>query len=822
MLRWTFNLLLAAFLATTVAAAIAVWYLIPGLPAVDALRDMRLQVPMRVYTGDGVLIGEFGEKRRIPVSLTEVPDIVIKAFLDAEDDRFYEHPGVDWQGIIRATASELRRGDRGQGGSTITQQVARAYFLSPEKTYIRKIREMLLALKIEKELSKDEILALYLNTIFLGQRAYGIGAAAQVYYGKGLAELSLAEVATIAGIPPAPSAYNPVTGPKEAAKRRGYVLRRLLEKQHISREQYDAAMAEPIATRVHSMRLEAEAPDVAEMVRLQMVAKYGEEAAMTSGYRVYTTVDSKLQTAATRALRGSLMDYDRRHGYRGPERHVDLPPNATELHWQQALRGTPVIGGLIPALVTRVDDQAVGAYTALHGPVEIGWRGLSWAAPYIDKDHRGRAPRKAADVLKVGDVIRVQLDETVPEEDAKGAKAGEKSKDAKQDGAPHWRLAQVPVVQGALVSISTSDGAIQAMVGGFDFQQSKFNRVTQALRQPGSNFKPFLYSAALDAGFTPASLINDAPVVFDTPGGVNPIWRPENYGGEYQGPTRLREALSASRNLVSIRLLSAIGIDYVADYARRFGFPNERLPRDLALALGTGVATPLEVVRGYSVFANGGYLVDPHLIKRIETSDGVLVMEADPVRVCAECEPVGSGPSTVADPMLRPARVAPRVIGAENAWMMNSMMQDVIKAGTARRALALKRKDLAGKTGTTNEQRDAWFSGFNANVATTVWVGFDQVQPLGKDETGARAALPMWMNYMSVALEGMEEATMPQPQDLVTVRIDPDTGNLARSSDAEAVYETFRSNEIPVQESEDAALGRGNGGPDVQGPEQLF
>ncbi|MCC6715097.1 MAG: penicillin-binding protein 1A [Gammaproteobacteria bacterium] len=822
MLRWTFNLLLAAFLVATAAAAIVVWYLVPGLPAVDALRDMRLQVPMRVYTGDGVLIGEFGEKRRIPVSLTEVPDIVVKAFLDAEDDRFYEHPGVDWQGIIRATASELRRGDRGQGGSTITQQVARAYFLSPEKTYIRKIREMLLALKIEKELSKDEILALYLNTIFLGQRAYGIGAAAQVYYGKGLSELTLAEVATIAGIPPAPSAYNPVTSPKEALKRRSYVLRRLLEKQHISREQYDLAMAEPIETRVHGLRLEAEAPDIAEMVRQQMVEKYGEETAMTSGYRVYTSVDSKLQAAATRALRGALMEYDRRHGYRGPERNVQLPPDSTASHWQQALQGIPALGGLQPAIVTRVGEQTVGAYTAAHGTIEIGWRGLSWAAPYVDKDHRGRAPRTAADILKPGDVIRVQLEETASEGEAKDAAAAEKGAEAGRDDEPRWRLVQVPVVQGALVSISASDGAIQAMVGGFDFQQSKFNRVTQALRQPGSNFKPFLYSAALDAGFTPASLINDAPVVFDTPGGVNPIWRPENYGGEYNGPTRLREALSASRNLVSIRLLSAVGIDYVADYARRFGFANERLPRDLSLALGTGVATPLEVVRGYSVFANGGYLVDPYLIKRVETIDGVLVMEADPVRVCTECETAASGSSLSVDPMMRPARIAPRVIGADNAWMMNSMMQDVIKAGTARRALALKRKDLAGKTGTTNEQRDAWFSGFNAKVATTVWVGFDQVQPLGRDETGARAALPMWMKYMSVALDGMEEATMPQPQDLVTVRIDPATGNLARSSDADAVYETFRSNEIPLQDSDDAALGHGADVPADQGPEQLF
>jgi penicillin-binding protein 1A len=816
MLRWAFNFLLGGFLIATIAAAAVVWYLLPGLPPVNALRDMRLQVPMRVYTQDGVLIGEFGEKRRIPVKLDEVPDIVIKAFLDAEDDRFYQHPGVDWQGIIRATASELRRGDRGQGGSTITQQIARAYFLSPEKTYIRKLREILLALKIEQELTKDEILALYLNTIFLGQRAYGIGAAANVYYGKTLAELSLAEVATIAGIPPAPSAYNPVTGPNEAKKRRAYVLRRLLENGHITQTQFEEAAAAPIETTVHNLRLEADAPEVAELARLQIAAKYGDEAAITSGYRVYTTVDSKLQAAATTALRKALMDYDRRHGYRGPERHVDLPADAGETQWRLALRGMQTFGGLSPAVVTLVDGQRVRAFSSLHGEIEIGWRGLSWATPYLDKDARGRPPKTAGEILKVGDIIRIRPllaekdEEKAASDDAEAASA-----------AAQWALAQLPVVQGALVSMDPNNGSIRALVGGFDFNQSKFNRATQAFRQPGSNFKPFLYSAALDAGFTPASLINDAPVVFDTPAGVDPVWRPENYSGEYRGPTRLREALSASRNLVSIRLLNAVGIEYVAEFAKRFGFVDERLPRDLSLALGTGVATPLEVVRGYGVFANGGFRVDPYLIDRVETPEGTVVMKANPATVCRQCEAVSTltDSASVEQP---PAKIAPRVISADNAWMMNSMMQDVIKQGTAKRALAMKRRDIAGKTGTTNEQRDAWFSGFNARVATTVWMGFDQVQPLGKDETGARAALPMWIDYMSVALQGMEESTLPQPSDLVTVRIDPDTGKVARPDDEDAVSETFRTGDAPTRTTDDPDLGGIGDGSAAGAPEQLF
>lgn len=813
MLRWAFNFILGGFLLATIAAGAVVWYLLPGLPPVNALRDMRLQVPMRVYTQDGVLIGEFGEKRRIPVKLNEVPDIVIKAFLDAEDDRFYQHPGVDWQGIIRATASELRRGDRGQGGSTITQQIARAYFLSPEKTYTRKLREIMLALKIEKELSKDEILALYLNTIFLGQRAYGIGAAANVYYGKTLSELTLAEVATIAGIPPAPSAYNPVTGPKEAQKRRAYVLRRLLENGHISQAQFDEASVASIETTVHNLKLEGQAPEVAELARLQIAAKYGEEAAITSGFRVFTTVDSRLQTAATLSLRRALLDYDRRHGYRGPERHVDLPADAGEAQWRLALRGTQTVGELTAAVVTAVEGQKLRAFSSVHGSVEIGWRGLSWAAPYLDKDARGPAPKAANDIVKVGDIIRIRPLNATSETVETGEGAG--------SAAEGWALTQVPVVQGAMVSMDPNNGAIQSLVGGFDFERSKFNRATQAFRQPGSNFKPFLYSAALDAGFTPASLINDAPVVFDTPAGAEPVWRPENYSGEYRGPTRLREALSASRNLVSIRLLNAVGIDYVAEYAKRFGFVDERLPRDLSLALGTGVTTPLEVVRGYAVFANGGYRVDPYLIERVETPEGNVVMKANPATVCRQCE-AASALTATARSELPPAKIAPRVISADNAWMMNSMMQDVIKLGTAKRALAMKRSDIAGKTGTTNEQRDAWFSGFNARVVTTVWMGFDQVQPLGKEETGARAALPMWIDYMSIALKDMEESTLPQPADLVTVRIDPSTGKVASPEDENAVSETFRSNDAPTRSAEDPDLGGIGDGSAAGAPEQLF
>lgn len=813
MLRWTFNALFAAFLFAIIAVVGVVAYLVPSLPAVEVLRDVRLQVPLRIYTREGAFLGEFGEKRRIPVRLADVPDIVVFAFLDAEDDRFFDHPGVDWHGTIRAAIAELRKGDRRQGGSTITQQVARAYFLTPEKTYVRKLREILLALKIEKELSKTQILELYLNTIFLGQRAYGIGAAAQVYYGKSLGDLTLDQVATLAGIPPAPTRYNPVHSPAAARERRGYVLRRLLEKRHIGEAQYAEAVSAPIDTRIHTLQPEVDAPHIAEMVRLAMIEKFGEEAATTSGYRVYTTVDGRLQAAANTALRAGVLEYDQRHGYRGAERHVELPPGAGETQWRLAVAGTPSVGGLSAAVVTRLEQRSIGAYSAEHGALQIDWAGLSWARPYVDRDRRGPAPKTAADIVRVGDLIRVhQVPSAEKAETKRSAGAG-------ADASPPliWRLAQIPAVEGALVSLSPDDGSIKALVGGFDFNQSKFNRAVQAFRQPGSNFKPFLYSAALESGFTPASLINDAPVVFDAPG-LDATWRPENYTGEYIGPTRLREALIASRNLVSIRLLRAIGIDYAAEYVRRFGFVDARLPRDLSLALGTGAATPVEMARGYAVFANGGFSIEPYFIERVEDERREVVAQADPLRVCRDCEESAARGSAESGVPVS-ARSAPRVIGAENTWMMTSMMQDVIKFGTAKRAQALKRRDLAGKTGTTNEQRDAWFSGYTTRVATTVWVGFDQSLPLGKEETGARVALPPWISFMRTALEGMPDETLPQPQGLVTVRIDPVTGALAGSRRDDAIFETFRSNQVPSRNMEDPGVGGAGGG---ALPQQLF
>lgn len=822
MLRWTFNLLLSLSVLALLAGIGVVGYLLPGLPPVEGLRDVRLQVPMRVYTADGALIGEFGEKRRSPVRLAEVPDIMVKAFLDAEDDRFYEHPGVDWQGLVRAVISLALSGEKKQGGGTITMQVAREYFLYKEKSYERKAREILLALKIEQVFTKDEILELYLNTIFLGQRAYGVGAAAEVYYGADLNGLTLDQVAMIAGLAQRPSEDNPVRNAKTAEHRRAYVLRRLLEKEHIIREQYDQAMRAPVETVVHGLKIVADAPDVAEMVRADMLERYGEDA-YTAGYRVYTTVDSRLQTAANGALRKALIDYDRRHGYRGPERHVDLPASAEESQWQSRLISMASIGGLDPALVVSVEEQSIQAYTRDAGLIRIEWPGLSWAVPYVSKDRRGPPPKKAADIVKPGDIVRVQQVAVEPDAEEKGAR--QVAINAPQ--ALMWRLAQVPAVQGALVSLSPEDGAIKALVGGFDFAASKFNRATQAYRQPGSNFKPFLYSAALDAGFTPASLINDAPIVFDAPG-LDATWRPENYTGEYVGPTRLREALTASRNLVSIRLLRAIGIDYALDYVSRFGFDAQRLPRNLSLALGTPALTPLEVAAGYTVFANGGFRIEPHFISRIETADGNGVMQAEPARACRECEsaalpatdPPGARSPAETEPP-RAARLARRVINAENCWMMTSIMRDVIFAGTARRALALKRQDLAGKTGTTNDQKDAWFSGFNTQLETTVWVGFDQVQPLGRNETGARAALPMWIQYMRAALENTPESLLAQPPGLVTVRIDPATGLLAATAEEDAIFETFRIDQVPKRSTGEGAYVGGDGGAPAT-PAQLF
>ena len=815
MIRLTAAFRVIGILALLVALALALGaggvylYLTPTLPSAEILRDVRLQVPLRVYTRDGKLIAEFGEKRRTPLRLDQVPERMVQAFVAGEDDRFYEHPGVDWEGLTRAVWHLLRTGEKGPGGSTITMQVARNFFLSREKTYLRKLNEILLALKIEREFTKDEILELYVNKIFLGQRAYGVGAAAQVYYGRPIRELSLAQLAMIAGLPKAPSRFNPIANPERGVVRRNYVLRRMFELGDIEEAEYDEARNAPVTAKIHGLTVEVEAPYVAEMVRAHMEATYVADA-YTAGYEVYTTLDGRLQHAANAALRQTLMEYDARHGYRGPERRLAPGEGARSL--EEALAEFPTVGGLLPALVTSVGERVVAAHAKGAGPIEIPFESMEWARPYIDEDRRGRKPESAAAVVQAGDVIRVRLTEN------------------------GWRFSQLPEVEGALVSLDPNDGAIVALTGGFDFYRSKFNRVTQAERQPGSSFKPFIYSAALEHGYTPASIINDAPVVFEDPS-LKSAWRPENYGGKFFGPTRLRVALYKSRNLVSIRLLRDIGIDFALDHIARFGIDVQRLPQGLSLALGSGELTPLELAAGYSVLANGGYAVEPYFIGRVLDRDGMSPFTAAPLVVCRDCgeeeatvvptstAPAGAaGASTgsSAEPGAgspRSVRPAPRVVDARNAWLMYSMMRDVIRRGTGRKARVLERGDLAGKTGTTNDLHDAWFSGFSPDLVATAWIGFDRFRPLGQRETGARAALPMWIAYMKEALKGTRERSIQPPRGIVTVRIDPETGEVAGASHEGVVFESFRRERVPPGLAERVSEG-GSGAETVA--EELF
>jgi len=802
-------------------------YLAPKLPDIDTLKDVRLQVPLRIYSSDGKLIAEYGEMKRIPLRYDQIPKQMIQAILAAEDNRFFEHPGVDYQGIIRAALHLIRTGNRGQGGSTITMQVARNFFLSREKTYTRKINEILLSLKIERELSKEEILELYLNKIYLGKRAYGAAAAAQVYYGKDLDQLNLPQLAMIAGLPKAPSAYNPIVNPERAILRRNYVLRRMHELEFITDEQFKEAMNAPVSAEEHAFGTELDAPYLAEMVRSEMLDRYGKDA-YTFGYSVYTTVDSRLQKAANRSLHKNLIAYEHRHGYRGPESHVELGDDAGSKEWREALKDTGSIGGLLPAVVVSVNDKEAVFSLEDGNPHTLPMDGMKWARRYINDNSMGNEPEKPADVLKVGDIIRVE-----------------------QAADGQWQLSQVPEVSGAVVSLHPNDGAVLALTGGFDYFQSKFNRATQAERQPGSNFKPFLYSAALANGFTPATIINDAPVVFED-SALESEWRPENYSGRFFGPTRLREALVHSRNLVSIRILQSIGVNTAINYVKNFGFPVDRLPRDLSLALGSATLTPYEVVRGYATFANGGFLINPYFIQRIEGSEGKLLYEANPAIACDEqchkkleneqelaaqmeadmqsgAEPEKQAADTEADMATSTAEeqtpeqtqtepepvFAPRTVEARNVYLIRSIMQDVIKRGTGRGALQLGRHDLSGKTGTTNDQRDAWFSGYNNDVVTTVWVGFDNPRPLGNSETGARAALPMWVDYMREALKGKPEHTMQQPDGMVSVRIDAKTGKYTSADNPNAIFELFRAENAPKPGSESVTEpenGNNNGG----------
>ncbi|MCQ4164755.1 penicillin-binding protein 1A [Tahibacter harae] len=815
--RYALYLALSGILLGCLAIGIAYWLISPRLPSVETLRDVRLQVPLRVYTADDKLIATFGETRRIPVSIDKVPEKVKNAFLAAEDARFYEHPGFDVQGIFRAVWHLVRTaGDKGPGGSTITQQVARNFFLSPEQTYTRKISELFLALRIEEALSKDEILALYLNKIFLGHRAYGVAAAAEFYYGKTLDQLELGECAMLASLPKFPSTGNPLFNRKRAEERRNYVLARMYENKFISEADMKAAMAQPDMAYAHEPPIEAEAPYLAEMVRVEALERLGNDA-LTDGYSIKTTIDSRMQEAANQAVRNALLEYDKRHGYRGAEAHVELKPDATPEDYAQVLSAFRPVAGLMPALVTEAGKEHAQLYLSDGQAVVLNKTAVEWARPYQSENSRGATPKTVEAVLKAGDVVRV-------------ARGDEEN----------WTLSQLPSAQAALVSLDPEDGAIRALVGGFSFGRSKFNRATQSARQPGSSFKPFLYAAAFEHGFTPSSILNDAPLVFPDPSRPDGIWAPSNDDDKFEGPMRLREALVKSVNLISVRLLDAIGVRYAREFITRFGLPLEAMPENLSMSLGTASVAPLTMARGYAVLANGGMLVDPYLIASIRDRDGKEVFVAQPGRACRNCPerllddarlareaapavsnpavsttapatPAGGSPRfspirsanaaslpEPAQPLSEPGkpRLAPRTLDVRTAHLVTSLMRDVIRRGTGRAAMDLKRNDLAGKTGTTNEHRDAWFSGFNDQMVTSVWVGFDDFTSLGRGEFGAKAALPIWIDYMRVALDGKPETPFVPPPGISTARIDPQTGYLASSDDPGSILEIFKSEDI--------------------------
>jgi penicillin-binding protein 1A len=751
--RWWFYVLLGlgacvAAIALVVGYAAVVAY--PNLPSLEALTSYQPKIPLQIFSVEGDLIGEFGEEKRAFVRIEQTPEILRKAIIAAEDERFYEHGGVDYIGVIRAALSNFATASARQGASTITMQVARNFFLSTEKTFSRKFNEALLAFKIEHSLTKDEILQLYINQIYLGQRAYGFGAAGQVYFGKPLEQLNLAEIAMLAGLPKAPSRYNPVVNMNRAKLRQRYVLRRMFELNYIDEEQVKKAEAQPIVLTSQIQEFATRADHFAEMVRQAIYDAYKDEA-YTRGFRVYTTLSKAHQDAAYRAVRQGILEYDKRQSYRGAEGYFNLPKEEVgEEALEDALQEEFESDDIYPAIVLELDAKAVKAYRKGGETLTIAGEGLKFAAKMIGN----RAPAKTR--LRRGALIRVQ-----PE-----PKGG-------------WQIVQLPQVEAALVSVDTDNGAIRALVGGFDFYRNKYNHVTQARRQPGSSFKPFIYSAALEKGFTPATIINDAPITIDASetGSVN--WEPRNFDGTFDGPIRMRTALTKSKNLVSIRILQAITPQYAQDYISRFGFDPKQHPPYLTMALGAGSATPLEMVLGYSVFANGGYRVTPYFIERIEDAQGTVLGKANPVTVGKNAE---------------------RVIDSRNAFLMANMMQDVIRGGTGARAMALGRVDLAGKTGTTNEQMDAWFAGYQRHLAAVVWMGYDIPRTLGDRETGAVAALPIWMSYMGNVLKGQREELPIAPEGVTAVAINPDTGLRDKNAPAPMIEYFYHENIPPEQE----------------------
>ena len=707
-------------LLPVILLGLAVMLAYPTLPSLDALVDYRPKMPLRIYSAEGILLSEFGEERRALVKIAEVPEVMKNAILAAEDDRFYQHGGVDYMGVLRAAVSNFVSGGAKQGASTITMQVARNFFLSKEKTMTRKFNEVLLAFKIERNLSKDEILQLYFNQIYLGQRAYGFAAAAQIYFGKPLSQVTTAEAAMLAGLPKAPSAYNPVVNPKRAKLRQLYVLRRMHELHFINDEQLRLAQQQPISTMRGNQEFGTKSDHISEMVRQAVYEKYQEDA-YTQGIKVYTTIRQQDQQVAYQAVQMGVLEYDRRHGYRGPEGFVDLKKGSSEEYLEEALQDLADSDGLKPAVVLAASPRLVRAYCKGGEVAEIKGEGLRFAQRALG----GKVALNQR--INAGSIIRLQKDE-------KGI----------------WQISQLPQVEAAFVSGNPRDGAIYALIGGFDFNRNQFNRITQAWRQPGSSLKPFIYSAALEKGFTPATLIHDAPLMFDASQTGSEPWEPKNYDENFEGPMRMRQGLAKSKNLVSIRILQSITPQYAQDYLTKFGFDAAKHPPYLTMALGAGSVTPLQLLTGYSVFANGGFRVTPYFIQRIEDAQGNVLFKAQP---------------TVA------GEDADQVIDVRNAFSMVNMMQDVIRHGTAIRAMQLGREDLAGKTGTTSDSMDAWFCGFQPTLVGIAWMGFDQPRSLGDKETGGGAALPIWMSYMGKMLKNVPQAVYTMPENMTAVRI---------------------------------------------------
>ena len=753
--------LLVLFFYFCVAVTTGVIYYIEfQLPDVKELNSVQLQVPLEIYTQDGKLMAEYGERRRIPIPFEEIPKPLINAVLATEDQRYYQHPGIDIPGLMRASVKLILTGRKEEGGSTITMQVARSFYLSRHKTFGRKLREILLALKIDHSLSKQKILELYLNKIFLGNRAYGVEAASEIYYGKTLKELSLDQYATMAGLPKAPSSLNPIANPEASRKRRDHVLARMLELNYIDQKAYDLAIRAPVIASYHDLKTEVKAPYAAELARQQLEQMYGDRI-YTDGFHAYTTIDPELQNDANLAVREGLIAYDQRHGFRGPEKNLGAPNLTHMMAWKKTLHSMPSFNGLEPAVVIEVGGQTITALRTNGSLVTIPWSGLSWARKQVNADYLGRMPNRAGDILHLGDVIRV----------------------TQLNGA--WRLTQVPKAEAGMVVLNPETGAITALVGGFDYQYSKFDRMTNALRQPGSSFKPFIYSAALDKGYTLATVINDAPIVVEN--SDKSLWRPQNDTHKFYGPTRLRDALIHSRNLVSIRLLELIGVDYAVSYATHFGFTTEQLPATLSLALGTASVTPLTMASGYAVFANGGFKITPYIIDHVKAAQADDNYQAKPL--VAMSNPLNKTPDLAQ---------APRVISAQNAFLITSALHDVIQYGTGIQAKSLQRGDLAGKTGTTNNQVDAWFIGYNSDIVALSWVGFDQPQSL--HEYGAQAAVPMWTTFMQAALKNKPEHTLEQPAGIVSLRIDPLTGSRASANDPTAMFEYFMEQYVPSED----------------------